>query len=237
MDGLSIIIPTRNESRNIIPLHDRIASALSGMVAFNVFFVDDSTDDTPMKIKSEQNWDRRIGLYHREHFDRNGLAGAVVDGLKRTQSEYVIVMDADLQHPPEILPIIYEQLRAGSDIVIPSRFVPGGSDGGLSGSRKLISWGARQMGRVFVPGLRNVTDPTSGFFGFRRDIIDPSTLNPLGWKILIEVIARGQYRTISEIPYHFAPRFAGDSKMSAGEQWNYIRHLFRLRWSVNHAAH
>ena len=233
---LTLVVPTRNESSNVFPLVDRVQMALSGIVYWELLFVDDSDDDTPRKIQSEMSWDKRIGMLHRDKSQRNGLAGAVVDGIAFARGRFVVVMDADLQHPPELLPDIYYRLMQGADMVIPSRFVPGGSDGGLVGHRKLVSLVARKLGQLAIPMLRKVTDPTGGYFAFDKSIIDGAKLDPVGWKILIEIIARGKPRNITEIPYQFADRLSGESKMSTGEQFNYIRHLWRLAGQVSHAG-
>jgi dolichol-phosphate mannosyltransferase len=111
---------------------------------------------------------------------------------------------------------------------VPSRFVPGGNDGGLSTFRKFVSWTARVMGQFALKKVRAITDPTSGFFLIKRKVIEGVQLKPIGWKILIEVIVRGHYDKVLEIPYAFQPRIAGTSNMSLKEQWNYIKHLFYL---------
>jgi dolichol-phosphate mannosyltransferase len=137
-------------------------------------------------------------------------------------------MDADLQHPPELLPAIFQKLKQGIDIVIPTRFMKGGSDGGLNLFRKLVSWTARMIGRTFIKKLRCITDCTGGFFGINRKVVNGILLNPIGWKILIEILTKGSYTTVYEIPYSFADRYTGASKMSLRQQWFYLLHIFRL---------
>ena len=136
-------------------------------------------------------------------------------------------MDADLQHPPELIPLILKRLLQ-ADIVIPSRFVPGGSDGGLNVFRKLISGIARKIGCISIKKLRPISDSTSGYFALKRNVINHVHLDPIGWKILIEVLVKGKYRTVHEIPYSFVAREAGESKMNIKEQCNYLRHIARL---------
>ncbi|MCL6632490.1 MAG: glycosyltransferase family 2 protein [Alicyclobacillus herbarius] len=223
----SIIVPTYNERDNVRILARRIAEVLAEKTdAYELWFVDDSDDDTPEILDGLMREDPHVHVHHRNH--SRGLASAVVEGFQVAAGDYLIVMDADLQHPPEVLPKVMERLLEGIDVVIPSRFVPGGSDGGLIGFRKLISWTARKMGQLALHRLRHVSDCTGGFFGIRRSVIDGVELNPVGWKILIEILAKGNYRTVHEIPYQFIARRAGESKMSLREQWNYVRHLVRL---------
>ncbi|WP_258110725.1 glycosyltransferase family 2 protein [Alicyclobacillus sp. SP_1] len=229
---VSFIIPSFNERENIRPLVDDIHRAMSmasPALDYEIFFVDDSVDNTPDVLAQVSREDERVRFFHRE--GGKGLASAVVEGFRQTESKYVIVMDADLQHPPALLPSIVERLQRGIDIVIPSRFVSGGSDGGLVGIRKAVSFVARQLGRIALKRLRPISDCTSGYFGLRRSILAETDLQPIGWKILIEILMRAHYTTVHEIPYEFQARDAGESKMSWNEQWNYLRHLFRLMWS------
>jgi dolichol-phosphate mannosyltransferase len=223
----SIIVPTYNERENVRTLTARITDVLKDSEAsYEIWFIDDSDDDTPRVLAELSKTYPQVRYYHRTH--ERGLGTAVVEGFRRASGEFLIVMDADLQHPPEVLPAVMERLLQGVDVVIPSRFVEGGSDGGLIGIRKLISWTARKMGQLALRRLRDVSDCTGGFFGVRRSVIDGVDLRPIGWKILIEVLAKGRYRTVHEIPYRFIARDAGESKMSLREQWNYVRHLVRL---------
>ncbi|GMA60519.1 glycosyltransferase family 2 protein [Alicyclobacillus fastidiosus] len=224
---LSIIIPSFNERENIEPIVERIHSALRDQgIAYEIWFVDDSTDETVSVLTRVESIDEQVHVHHRT--GARGLASAVVEGFERATGEHFIVMDADLQHPPELLPDIYRKLAAGIDVVIPSRFVSGGSDGGLGPLRKLVSWTARVIGQVALRRLRKISDCTSGFFGVHRNVVVGAPLDPIGWKILIEVLVKGRYRTVHELPYEFLARDAGESKMSLQEQWNYFRHLFRL---------
>lgn len=224
---LSIIIPTFNEQDNVGRMVERIEAVLAGVTdSYEIWFIDDSSDDTPRVLEQLDQGHQTVHYVHRDR--GNGLAGAVVDGFHRTRGEFVVVMDADLQHPPELLPDILAKLRRGTDIVIPSRFIAGGSDGGLNPLRRLISYSARAIGWLMLKRLRRISDSTSGYFGLRRRVIEGATLNPIGWKILIEVLINGNYETVHEIPYKFSARGAGESKMNLREQFNYLRHLARL---------
>jgi dolichol-phosphate mannosyltransferase len=193
---------------------------------YEIIFVDDSTDDTPEKLKSLTKMDPHVRYEHR--INERGLGTAVVRGFELAQGDNITVMDADMQHPPEMLLLMLKEIGLGADIVIPSRFIPGGNDGGLNIFRKLISATARYMGKIALKSLRPINDPTSGYFMFRKSVIKGVDLKPIGWKILIEILARGNYEKVTEIPYRFHARAAGESKMSVQEQWNYVRHLINL---------
>lgn len=222
---LSIVIPTFNERENVEIISDRISKTL-GEIPYEIFFVDDSLDDTPEYLKRVSENDKRVRYIHREV--RGNLATAVVLGIQESSGDLITVMDADLQHPPELLLDMMDAMTDDVDIVIPSRFIPGGDDGGLKGFRKFASWLARVSGQVVLKDLRSVTDPTGGFFMFRRSVVDGVELKPIGWKILIEILVRGNYRKTAEIPYAFQIREHGESKFSFREQINYGLHLMRL---------
>jgi len=225
--NISIIIPSFNEGQNVVTLATRIQTALqSTNLAYDICFIDDSTDNTPFLLAELSAAHTNIHFIHRAA--TRGLGSAVVAGFQHATGDYLIVMDADLQHPPELLPQIIAQLQQGADLVIPSRFIAGGSDGGLNIFRKLVSWVARGIGRLLIEKFRRLSDCTGGYFGLKRRVIEDVKLNPLSWKILMEVIVKGKSKTITEIPYHFVARGAGHSKMSLREQWNYLRHVMQL---------
>ena len=223
---VSVIVPTFNEGRNPLLVADTLLRVLDPM-EFEVVFVDDSNDPSSIneleKLSETRPW---VRFEHR--VGERGLGTAVVRGFELAQGDLIAVMDADMQHPPEVLRAMVREGIAGADIVIPSRFVPGGGDGGLSPFRKLVSWVARMIGRAALQRVRTVSDPTSGFFLVRRTVVEGAPLRPIGWKILMEVLVRGRYESIREIPYQFQPRIAGSSNMSIKEQWNYLRHIARL---------
>lgn len=223
---LSIIIPTYNERENARLITYRIRNCLQySNWDYEILFIDDSRDDTPMVLEELSKKYNEVRYIHREK--ERGLASAVVNGFHVARGEHIIVMDADLQHPPELVPLIMKRLTE-ADIVIPSRFITGGSDGGLSGLRKLISWTARTIGQLSIRRLRNISDCTSGYFGLNRSVIDEIRLDPIGWKILMEVLVKGRYNTVHEIPYTFESRDAGKSKMNLQEHLNYLLHIVRL---------
>ena len=221
---LSIIVPTYNEGSNVRVLTERIMGVLQSTIRdYEIIFVDDSSDDTPIILECLTEQFPRVRYIHR--IKERGLGSAVVNGFSLAIGEYLVVMDADLQHPPELLPEMMKSLKEGNQLVIPSRFITGGSYGDLNFSRKLISWGARAIARLALKKARLVSDCTGGFFGLHRSVIDGVDLNPIGWKIMLEIIVKGRYRSFSEIPYAFATRDLDQSKMNFEEQVNYLKHI------------
>lgn len=225
MGKISVVVPTFNESENVGNLANQIDYALRG-IEYEVIFVDDSTDDTVSAIQAVMNENPNVRMEHRE--TEKGLATAVLKGFSLAEGDYIAVMDADLQHPPAILRSMYAVMETGADFCIPSRFIPGGSDGGLGPYRKLVSGVARYIGKIALPSLRKISDPTSGLFMFRRDVIKGADLQPIGWKIMVEVLAMGTYRTVVEIPYKFQARPAGESKLSSKVTIEYLEQVRQL---------
>ena len=233
---LSMVIPTRNEAGNIEPLLMRIHQAVKG-IAVEVVFVDDSTDETPDVIRKLQDWfPLPIKLIHRPKEERkNGLGGAVVEGFKATQGTWMGVMDADLQHPPEMIPrLLRHAQKSGSDIVVGSRLAPGGDSSSLGFARNLISHVFAWTTRIAFPQrLWNVTDPLTGFFLTKRASVNPDGLKPDGFKILLEILVSHPQLKVSEVPIQFGHRNAGESKASVTETVKFFRGLYRLRMAGN----
>jgi dolichol-phosphate mannosyltransferase len=231
---LTIIVPTRNEAHNIGPLFARLGAAMEGL-AVEILIADDSDDATAAKVVSAAE-DREIPVFllERPAAQRcGGLSGAVIAAARHARGDWVLVMDADLQHPPEAAArLAAAALRHDSDIVIGTRYSGAGSAGdGLSGPlRSRISGGATRLAKLLFPRrLAMVTDPLSGLFAFRRDAIDLDRLNPLGFKILMEILIRQPAARVAEASYRFEPRHAGDSKAGVRQGLQYLRHLARLR--------
>ena len=237
MVELSIVIPTYNEKDNVEEIVKQIDEALviKSDINFNyeIIFVDDSKDETPEIISRIAASKPYVKLKHR--INEKGLATAVLAGFYISEGEYVAVMDADLQHPPQTLRGMYAALKFGSaDICIPSRMIPGGYDGGLNWYRKIVSGTARVIGQILLPCLRPISDPTSGLFMFRRNIIANTDLRPIGWKIMIEVLAMAKYDSIIEIPYSFQDRNAGESKLDSKVTLQYLQQCLSLRRRYAH---
>ncbi|HEY0725332.1 MAG TPA: glycosyltransferase family 2 protein, partial [Pyrinomonadaceae bacterium] len=233
---ISLVIPTRNEAGNIEPLLMRIHQALKGISA-EVVFVDDSTDETPEVIRKLQEWfPLPIKLIHRpKEARKNGLGGAVVEGFKATQGTWMGVMDADLQHPPEMLPrLLRHAQKTGSDIVMGSRLAPGGDSSSLGFTRNLISHVFAWTTRIAFPQrLWNVTDPLTGFFLTRRAALQVDELQPDGFKILLEILVSHPHLKVSEVAIQFGHRNAGESKASVKETVKFFQGLYRLRMAGN----
>lgn len=223
---VSIVIPTFNEQINVIKITNRIKKAFKDTEDYEVIFVDDSTDNTVEYLDTLKKTNHNVKYLHRQ--DKNGLASAVVSGIDMSSGEIIAVMDSDLQHPPELLPDMVRCVEEGCDIVIPSRHLLGGDEYGLGIFRKIVSHTAALIGKLFLKELRGISDPTGGFFAFRKKIVNNVELKPVGWKILMEILVRGRYESVLEIPYKFEKRQYGKSKMSFAEQINYLKHIFNL---------
>lgn len=225
MSKVSIVVPSYNERDNVKKLVEQIDEALAG-IDHEILFVDDSTDDTPQVIEEIAKEKPYVRVKHRTN--EKGLATAVILGFKLAEGDYLACMDADLQHPPAILRPMFAALESGADFCIPSRLIPGGDDGGLNWYRKLVSGTARKIGQILLPCLRHISDPTSGLFMFRKEAIDGADLRPIGWKIMVEVLAMAKYSSIVEIPYAFQQRTAGESKLDTKVTMQYLEQCFGL---------
>lgn len=228
---LSVIVPTFNEGGNVAELVRRIGAALHD-VDFEVVFVDDSTDDTPATIQAvAAATEFPVRLIHRDE-PEGGLSGAVLEGFRNAQARWCLVMDGDLQHPPEDIPRMLDRAALGDvDIVVASRYVAGGTAGGLAGAtRTAVSRTSTLLTKAMFPRkLHGCTDPMTGFFLVDRDTVDLDDLRPRGFKILLEILARRQMR-IGEIPFAFATRFAGESKATFSQGMRFLTQLAMLRF-------
>ncbi|WAA66699.1 glycosyltransferase [Microbacterium oxydans] len=228
---VTVIVPTFNERDNVAELVARTTAALAGWDA-EILFVDDSTDDTAAEVaRVAVDASLPVRVIHRTE-NTGGLGGAVVVGLEAAASDLCIVMDGDLQHPPELLPVLLERHAAGdADVVAASRYIGGGDTSGLGtavrfGVSRAATWLTRAM---FPIRLARSTDPMTGFFLVDRGRLDLSALKPQGFKILLEILARNDVR-IAEVPMEFAERRHGTSKASLRQGGTFIAHLARLRF-------
>ncbi|MEN3308719.1 MAG: dolichol-phosphate mannosyltransferase [Micromonosporaceae bacterium] len=230
---LTVIVPTRNETANVAPLLSRLGTAVLPIGA-EVLVVDDSDDDTAAVLAVHAaTCPVPVRLLHREVGQRRGgLSGAVVAGARLARGEWVLVMDADLQHPPEAAAgLVRTAMRHDVDVVVGTRYAGAGSGTGLgSGVRTATSSTATRLAKALFPRrLATVTDPMSGLFAFRAAAVDPGRLNPVGFKVLLEILVRHPSVRVAEMTYEMAPRHAGRSKASLREGLRYLRHLARLR--------
>ncbi len=222
---ISLIIPTYNERDNIAPLLKRLENVLANY-SYETIFVDDNSADGTAEVAASLADKYPVRIIVRK--DKRGLASAIVDGLSHVSGEIIAVMDADLQHPPEVLLDLVKGMDKGADMVIASRYVDGGSCPGWSLSRRLVSRGAIFLAHLLLPATRQVNDPVSGFFIFNKEVVAGAELKPLGYKILLEILTEGHFKRIAEVPYIFGTRNRGKSKLSASQQVAYLRHILSL---------
>jgi len=223
---LSLVLPTLNEARNLermLPLVDSILRELR--VSYELIVVDDDSPDG--------TWERALSLSRTvpalrvmRRTGERGLATAVIRGWQAARGKVLGVIDADLQHPPEVLPMLWGQTQSGADLAVASRWVPGGGVSDWSLRRRMIYWTAQTLGRFVLPKVvTRLADPRSGFFLVRRETLAGVTLDPRGYKILIEVVARCNIGNIAEVGYVFREREQEKSKATWNVYLEYISHL------------
>ena len=229
--AVTIIVPTFNERANVAELVARVAVALAGREA-EILFVDDSTDGTAVEIERiAADSPLPVRVIHRSE-NTGGLGGAVVRGLAEAAADVCVVMDGDLQHPPELIPAIVDRFEQGdADVVAASRYIGGGDNRGLGtalrfGVSRAATWLTKAM---FPRRLARSTDPMTGFFLVDRRRLDPAHLRPQGFKILLEILARTDLR-IAEVPMEFSERRNGTSKATMRQGATFVLHLARLRF-------
>jgi dolichol-phosphate mannosyltransferase len=237
---LSVVVPTRNEALNVETLVGRLGAALNELGKdWELLFVDDSDDQTPEVVRGVSGLAFPVRLLHREPGERaGGLGGAVQRGFAEALGGVIVVMDGDLQHPPEVLPALVAPVMAGEvELAAGSRYGRGGKNDGLSGPwRHLVSRACCWLVHCLVPRSRQLEDPLSGLFAFRRSVIEGVPLRPDGYKILLEVAVRGNWRSARNVPFTFAARHAGASKASVVVGLVFLRHLGRLVLSRGQVA-
>ena len=215
---LSVVVPTYNEAGSVPKLAERLHAALGGRER-ELVIVDDGSPDGIADVAAALA--PRIPASIVRRAGKGGLASAVIAGFSAARGDILVVMDADLSHPPETVPRLLSAIADGADLAVGSRYVAGGAVEDWPLKRQVVSRVACLMGNALVP----VRDATSGFFALRRSVIDGVTLNPIGFKIGFEVIARGRYRTVVEVPYTFRDRELGASKFGRREIGQYVVQL------------
>ncbi len=212
---LAIIIPVFREAANVAPLVARLDAALAGLAWEAVFVDDDSPDGTAATARAIAARDPRVRCIRR--IGRRGLASACIEGMLSVSAPFVAVMDGDLQHDETILPAMLAAVEAGADIAIGSRHVAGGAAmGGFSAARGALSDGGARLARMLLPVP--VTDPMSGFFLLRREVVEEVAprLAARGFKILLDILLSARRKlVVAELPYSFRSRLAGESKLDA----------------------
>ena len=256
---LSIIIPTYNESQNILNLLNKIRDNLKAGTKVEVLVVDDNSPDGTGKLVEEyargngtragmtatlksttttdyendsrgedndnNDKDYSIKVIHRD--SKYGLISAILQGIRASSAEYVLVMDADFSHPPEVIPKMIDEIENSEyDVIIGSRYTRGGSIIGWPFRRRMISRGATKLAQY---GLKiRIKDPMSGFFLCRRHVLQDIDINTTGYKILLEVLVKKQGLMVKEIPYAFMNRTLGQSKMDLSVISDYLKAVWVL---------
>ena len=211
--NLTVIIPTLNESQVIERMIIQVAVILKKEnLNGQILIVDDNSwDGTQDIVRTMTMTYPNVSILVRHH-DR-GLSQSIVDGFHLevdSCSPIFIVMDADGQHPAEKIPELYQKIKEGDDIVIGSRYLDGGEIKNWSFTRKVVSWGATFLARLFFP---HITDPVSGFFAVKKSVVKDAPLKPQGYKILLEILGKGHWKKVIEIPFTFGERMSGESKL------------------------
>jgi dolichol-phosphate mannosyltransferase len=233
----SLVLPTYNEGKNIEKLVHLLTQLLDGVIpqAYELIVVDDNSPDRTWELAAALMPDYpQLRVMRR--IEERGLSTAIIRGWQVAQGEILGVIDADLQHPPDVLLQLWGEIERGADLAIASRHVEGGGVSDWSLMRRVLSRGAQVIGLILLPGVfGRVSDPMSGYFLVRRSSLVGQTLRPVGYKILIEVLARGKVRWIAEAGYVFQERQEGTSKVTWKQYVEYLQHLLKLRlslWSI-----
>ena len=229
----SLVIPTYNECKNIKSIVEQLTQLLDGIIPgdYELIVVDDDSPDRTWEVALSLTPEYpQLRVMRRQ--DERGLSTAVIRGWQAARGEVLGVIDADLQHPPETLLQPLAEIKRGADLAAASRHVGEGGVSDWNLVRRFLSRGAQTLGLIILPGVvGRVSDPMSGYFMVRRICIADKTMNPAGYKILIEVLGRGDIRWIGEVGYVFQERQEGESKVTWKQYIEYLRHLLRLRFA------
>ena len=229
---LSLVIPTYNESKNIPVLLGQLEELLDPVLgeAYELIVVDDDSPDLTWAVALDLvPAHPRVRVLRRQ--GERGLSTAVIRGWQVARGDVLGVMDADLQHPPEVNLRLLDEIDRGADLAAASRHVAGGGLSDWSFSRRVLSRGAQLLGLLVLPTvLGRLSDPMSGYFMVKRAAIAGTELDPLGYKILIEIVARCNIRWIGETGYVFRERSEGETKVTWRLYVQYLGHLLKLRW-------
>ena len=210
MYDLTVIIPTFKEEaniRNIVTEVDAVfkRNNLNG----EILVVDDNSPDGTISIVNEiKKTKSNVNIIVR--LADHGLSQSVAEGFIHASSDILVVIDADLSHPPSLIPVMYNEILEGNDVVIGSRYMEGGGIKKWPLKRRIISLGATFLGRLLFP---DISDPVSGFFAVRKSVVAKAALKPRGYKILLEVLGKGTWEKDKEIPFEFVDREIGSSKL------------------------
>jgi dolichol-phosphate mannosyltransferase len=219
---LSLVIPTFNESENLPKLLEQVTNSLSGK-DYEIIIVDDDSPDKTWQLaeKLSENY-KNLKVIRR--CGERGLSSAVLEGFKQAEGEILAVMDADLSHPPEVIPQMYNAFTDQTDLVVASRYIKDGGVEDWPTHRFLISKAAT----FFARPLTSCHDPMSGCFMVSRDCIEGVVLNPVGFKILLEILVKARFSHLVEVPFVFRNRFRGDSKLGSRVFLDFLGQLYTL---------
>jgi dolichol-phosphate mannosyltransferase len=241
---LSVIVPTYNESENILHLLRSIIKNIPSSLVSEIIVVDDNSPDRTGEIVETYSLELldnlvnvannkpdlsqcSIKVLHRA--EKKGLIPAILEGISYSKGRYILVMDADFSHSPERIPEMVAELEdSGIDMVVASRYMKGGSIIGWPLRRRLISKGAVKIAKYGLPIQKEVEDPMSGFFALKRHIIEGIKIEGEGYKILLEILVKSKDIRVKEIPYMFTDRRAGKSKLDKGVMLNYVKAVYHL---------
>lgn len=231
----SLVLPTYKEAGNIQDIVKILTDLLDQSIAgdYELIVVDDNSPDHTWKLALELTSEYpQLRVMRRT--EEKGLSTAVIRGWQVARGDILGVIDADLQHPPEVLQQLLAEMEKGADLAVASRHVEGGGVSEWSIIRRFLSRGAQMLGLIILPEvIGRLSDPMSGYFMVRRTAIADKPLSPVGYKILIEVTARGKIRWLAEAGYVFRERQAGESKVTWKQYIEYLQHLLRLRLSLS----
>lgn len=219
--GVTVVLPTYREAANLPLVVPDIYEALHDRPLEILIVDDDSPDNTWDEVDTLSRLGYPARLWIRYH--EKGLASAIFEGIRLASYDHVIVMDADGQHPPELLPAMADALDK-CELVAATRRSEGGDDSSFTLSRRLISWGSNLLAMPLCPQ----TDRTGGYFGLRRSILDGVSLDAIGWKAGLEIFCKARYSSYTELPFEFGERIHGESKASLRHGLAYLGHLAKL---------
>lgn len=213
---VSIILATLNERQNLPLLLERLWKV--ALPPFEVIVVDDGSKDGTREFLTEAaRSEPRLRLVW--HEGKQTTLKAQCQGIAVARGAFVVVMDADLQHPPEVIPAMVSALEGGAALVVGSRYAEGGTAGPRTGTRATISRGAELTAKFFLPEARSVRDPVSGFFAFRREIFRPLDPRWRGYKLLLFLLVMARGQRVEEVGYRFEPRGSGTSKVTQNSRF------------------
>lgn len=228
LEKFALVIPTLCEAENIAGLLKHVRAVLNPLrIPYEILVVDDDSPDATEEIVSAiAAEDPHVRLIVRK--GERGLSGAILYGWQHTDATILGVMDADLQHPPDLLPQLISALQSGNDLVIGSRYTPGGDLGQWNPVRKFLSAAAVWVTWPLQKGHLRAKDPMSGFFFVRRSCLPQADFQKSGFKLLLEILVRGKMKTVKEVPFAFGLRYRGASKANSKVAWDYAMLLLRL---------